>query len=487
MAERERPNVVLVLTDTQGLNAVGEVGGAGRNVIDTPTLDQLADEGVSCGSMYAGSPVCGPSRACLFTGMYPHRAGCWTNAVPLYQGVQTMGTYFADAGYRTAYVGKWHLDGDYMGDGEAPEPYEQEYWYDGQNYREEMGDEFYDWWWSEGMLENHNAEHSLDALRDRGITREDTWAGRIVDRARAFIDDVEDDQPYFLVVSIDEPHEPSLCPPEYAERYVDDPPSLPDNYESLSELADKPDHHRRRAEEFRNGEFFIDSISNPETGVIDRPTYFSCAEFADAEIGRLIEAVDAHAETDTVVTFTSDHGHHLGAHGLDSKWATAYDETVNVPFIVRYPAELPSGVLRDSVASHVDLLPTLLDLADATEPGSLDIDGRSMRPLLESGQSYREAALIQYHAFSARNVGADGLGLFPMRTLVEDEHKLVVNLFETDELYDRVADPGEVTNRIEDPEYGDARDRMFSTIIERMDATVDPFDGRVWADRHWAG
>ena len=481
MADPDRPNVVFVLTDTQGLNAVGDVGGTGSGVVETPTLDRLADEGVSFSNAYAGAPVCGPSRACLFTGMYPHRAGGWTNNLMLHQGVETMGAYFARAGYRTAYVGKWHLEGDYHGDGVAPEPYEQEYWYDGGNYREDMGDEFFDWWWNRGMADYFNAEIPPEALRERGITREDVWGGRIVDRARAFIEDVDDEQPYFLVVSIDEPHEPSLCPPEFAERYVDDLPPLPDNYETLEELSDKPAHQQRRAEAFRNGEFFIDSLSNPESGVIPRPVYYGCSEFVDSEIGRLLETVDAHDRENTVVAFTSDHGHHLGAHGLDSKWATAYDETVNVPLVFRYPNGLPAGERRDAIASHVDLVPTLVDLAGIDT--ELDVDGRSMRPLLESGKSYRDSALVEYHAFGAERTGDDAF--FPIRALVTEEEKLVLNLLETDEFYDLKADPGEVTNRIDDPSCAERRDALFADLTELLVETVDPFYGGYWDDRHW--
>ncbi len=483
MAAPDRPNVVLVVTDTQGLNAVGELGGVGSGVVDTPHLDSLADAGVTCANAYAGAPVCGPSRSCLFTGNYPHRAGGWANSVRLHQGVRTMGSYFREAGYRTAYVGKWHLDGDYFGDGTAPDYYEQEYWYDGHNYREDMGDEFFRWWWTEGMAENFNAEHPPDVLRQRGITREDVWAGRIVDRARSFVEDVGDDQPYFLVVSIDEPHEPSLCPPEFAERYVEDLPPLPENYESAQELRDKPAHHQARAAEFRNGEFFIDSLSDPESGVLPRPVYFGCSEFVDTEIGRLLETIDAHDRENTLVSYTSDHGHHLGAHGLDSKWATMYDETVNVPLVFRYPNGLPTGERRDSIASHVDLLPTLLDFAGIAD--EVDVDGRSMRRFLAAGERYRDAAVMEYGAFSAKSVGADGIGFFPIRALVNEDYKLVINLLESDEFYDLNERPHEVTNRIDDNDYTDRRDELFQDLVSRMEAAGDPFRGRAWADRGW--
>lgn len=475
-----QPNIVLVLTDTQSLNAVGSIG---ESHVETPTIDRLAREGVSFENAYSAAPVCTPARGCLFTGQYPHGAGAWTNNVHLYEGVTRMGEYFSGAGYRTAYVGKWHLDGDYFGDGVAPEPYEQEFWYDGEDYRQEVGEEFWEWWRS-GMWKNA-AEPSPEEIRERGITREDTWAGRVTDRAQAFLESVADDQPYLLVVSYDEPHEPSLCPPEYAERYVDDPYPLPENYESTADLAanGKPAHQIRRAEKFTEGGFFIDSLSSPEEGIVPRPVYFGCASFVDDEIGRIVKSVD---ELDpdgerTAITFTSDHGHHLGAHGHDSKWATMYEEVLNVPLVVRYPDKLPAGETRSVVTSHVDLLPTFLDLADIETDSA--IHGTSMRESLLGEGAHREAALIEYHSFARGRT--DGDGFFPIRCLVTDELKLVVNLLESDELYDLERDPEELTNRIDDPEYTEVRDALHDELLARMNETDDPFDGDVWRNREW--
>jgi uncharacterized sulfatase len=475
----DRPNVLLLVSDTMGLNAVSGVGGTGYGPADTPAIDELAAEGIALENAYAAAPVCGPSRAGLLTGRYPHDVGGWTNGLPLYAGVRELGEYFRAAGYRTGHVGKYHIDGDYWGDGVAPDHYESEYWYDGQNYRDEIGEDFFEWWWEGGLLENDNAEHDPTEVRERGITRVDTWAGNVTDRAVDFLESAgSDDRPYFLVVSYDEPHEPSLCPPEFAERHVDDLPDFPENYETLAELADKPSHQQEEAQRYAEGDRFIDSLSSPERGVLSRPAYVGCTEFVDDEIGRVLEAADA---ANTVTTFTSDHGHHLGAHGLDSKWATAYDEVVNVPFVVRYPDRIPAGETRSGIASHLDVVPTLLDFAgiDADEP----LHGRSMRGLLESGTRHREHALVEYHGFSRGRVGGDGL--FPIRAAVTEDAKLVVNLPGEDEFYDREADPGEVENRIDDPAVADRRDELHDAILEIMDETADPFNADGWIERDW--
>ena len=476
----DRPNVLLLISDTMGLNAVSGMSGTGHGPAETPAIDELAAEGVALENTYTAAPVCGPSRAGLFTGRYPHDAGGWTNGLPLYAGVRELGEYFRDAGYRTGYVGKYHIDGDYWGDGVAPEHYENEYWYDGRSYRDEMGEDFFDWWWNGGMLENDNAEHDLAAVRDRGITREDTWAGNVTDRAVEFLESaIGDDRPYFLVVSYDEPHEPSLCPPEFAGRYVDDLPELPENYETLAELEDKPSHQQSEARRYAEGERFIDSLSSPERGVLPRPAYFGCAEFVDDEIGRVVDALDT---TETTVAFTSDHGHYLGAHGLDLKGFALYDEVVNVPMLVRGPS-LATGAVSDALLSHVDVLPTFLDLAGADVPGELH--GESFLPAArDPSRDHREVALVEHNGYGQGRT--DGDGFYPVRCLVSAEgHKLVVNLLESDELYDLGADPGELDNRVDDPGYAGVRDRLHDRLLAEMSDTDDAFHGQAWADRPW--
>ena len=117
-----RPNIVLIMTDSQGPNVLGE---SGAGFVSTPHIDRLAREGLQFTRAYNCSPVCTPARAGLFTGLHPHSAGAWGNDIPLGAGVRTLGRHLQDAGYRTAYVGKWHLDGtDYFGTGLVPDGYE---------------------------------------------------------------------------------------------------------------------------------------------------------------------------------------------------------------------------------------------------------------------------------------------------------------------------------------------------------------------------
>jgi uncharacterized sulfatase len=469
----DRPNIVLVITDSQGWNAVG--CGPGPDFAETPNVDALAADGVRFDRTYASAVPCTPSRAGLFTGRHAHDAGAWTNNTRLYKGVETMGQHLRRAGYRTANVGKWHLDGDYFGTGEAAPGYEPDYWYDGQNYREEMGEEF--WEWYRAGMDTRVAENPIGEIHERGITREDTWAGNITDRALAFIEDArDDDRPFFLVVNYDEPHEPSLCPPPYCDRYRDRRYPLPDNYETVAELAEhgKPARQVDLAERYASGDIFMNSVEHAPEEDIFRPLYFGCVEFVDAEMGRVFDAVDP---AETHVTFTADHGHYLGAHGLDLKHAPMYDEVTNVPHVARGPS-LPTGEVSTSLLSHVDVLPTFLDLAGAESPDA--VSGQSYLPTArEPARDHREEALVEYHSYG----GGD---FFPVRCLVDEAgYKLVINLLDTDEFYDLNDDPGELHNRIDAADSEAVRDDLHDRLLATMEATTDRFDGDAWADRPW--
>src|SRR5512136_1554920 len=132
------PNFVFILTDTQATNVVGAYG---HPELHTPNIDRLAQTGVKFERAYTTCPVCTPARAALFTGLYAHTAGPWTNNIALGDNIKTMGQRFQDSGYRTGYIGKWHLDGhDYFGTGRCPPGWDPAYWYDGRNYLADLSE-----------------------------------------------------------------------------------------------------------------------------------------------------------------------------------------------------------------------------------------------------------------------------------------------------------------------------------------------------------
>ena len=203
MAKRQ---IVFLMTDTTRFDMLGAYG---NKDMKTPNLDKLASEGMRFDRAYTTQPVCGPARSCIFTGLYPHGTGSFTNSVPLWQGVKTISEYLTPKGIHSAYIGKWHLDGgDYFGNGECPPCYDSEYWYDMRNFLQELN--------TEERIE------SRKKLRDGGkeVKAESTFAHRVVDRALDFIEKYKD-RDFFLTVSLDEPHGPYRCPEPYASMYKD--------------------------------------------------------------------------------------------------------------------------------------------------------------------------------------------------------------------------------------------------------------------------
>jgi uncharacterized sulfatase len=452
------PNILLILTDTQGSNMVGCYG---RPDLGTPQIDALAQTGLRFERAYTTCPLCTPARAGLVTGIYAHTAGPWTNNLPLGSNVRTMGQYFQTAGYQTAYIGKWHLDGhDYFGTGICPPGWDPEYWYDGANYLAELSDAEIAAW--------RGIKTPVD-LRKHSITAEFTWAHRITDRAIRFLEQ-RDAQPYLLVLSFDEPHHPFACPPEYAERFLDyDYPIGPGG---LDTLQGKPAHQREWAA----------AHGWPGGSLTTRlPLYLGCNSFVDAEIGRVIAAARRTSPENTSIVYTSDHGDMLGAHRLAGKGPVMYDEITRIPLILQLPGQSLAGQTLQAPVSHIDLLPTLLDLAQIPAPAILE--GESLLPLMRGeGQSDRSAVV----GFQRYEIEHDSWGGFqPVRCLVSQRYKLVINLLHTDELYDLRDDPAELNNLIDDETSAAARDELHDRLLDWMNAKRDPFRGPVWERRPW--
>jgi uncharacterized sulfatase len=456
----DRPNFVLIMTDTQATNVVGTYG---RPELRTPNIDGLARTGIQFNNAYTTCPLCTPARAGLFTGIYSHTSGAWTNNLPLGDNIRTMGQRFRDSGYRSGYVGKWHLDGhDYYGTGICPDGWEEAYWYDGRRYLDELSEEEIRLW--------RNGLSTYEDLCAHNIGAAFTWAHRVSDRAIDFLRTCGD-EPFLLVVSYDEPHHPFTCPPQFVE------PFLEYEYDvgpaAFDTLEDKPAHQREWAASQR---------ARPYPHFRANPLYFGCNSFVDHEIGRVIDATHALWPENTYLIFTSDHGDMLGAHGLRGKGAAMYNEIARIPFIVEQPGQLGAGRVSQTPVSHIDLLPTMLELAGQLAVPILE--GDSLVGLLGGdGDDLNREVAIEFNRYEIEH---DSFGGFqPVRCLVGDRYKLVINLLHTDELYDQVKDPAEMVNLIDEPDYAEVRDAMHDRLLDWMYQKRDPFRGASWERRPW--
>lgn len=455
MQRQAKRQVVFIMTDTQRWDMLSCQGDPAMR---TPCLDQLAAEGLRFDRAYTCQPVCGPARAAIFTGQWPHGNGVWANSLALGNNVRTIGRRLQDHGLHTAYIGKWHLDGaDYFGLGRCPDGWDPAYWYDMRNYLEEL------------TPEERRKSRDGSLMRRERVTAEFTFGHRCSNRAIAFLEK-HGGEDFFLALSYDEPHGPCLCPNEYLEMHRDT--VLPDVPNLADDLSDKPEHQRVWAGE---------ALTRPPARRRRPLEFLACNSFVDAEIGRVVAAVRRHAP-EALVIYTSDHGDMLGSHRLHGKGPAMYEEITRIPLIACWPGHIAAGGVCHNPVSHIDLAPTIMECVGLAPPPPLD--GHGMEATLRDPRRRPNDCIFM--EFGRYEVDHDGFGGFqPVRCACDGRHKLVINLLCADELYDLEHDPGEMKNLIAAPEHAAARDALHDRLLEWMNRARDPFRGYYWERRPW--
>ena len=208
---------------------------------------------------------------------------------------------------------------------------------------------------------------------------------------------------------------------------------------------------------------------------------FAATEFVDTEIGKVLGRVDRF--DNTYVLFTSDHGNQLGAQRLMWKGPWMYEESIRVPLMIRGPG-VGEGRIENRVVSHIDILPSLMELCGMAAPPIMD--GHSFAGLLRGGKDlpHPARAFVEFNRFQLER---DDFGAFyPIRCIVSGHHKLVINLFDKDELYDLEQVPFEQVNLIGDPGYAAVREQMHQELLEWMYVRRDAFRSPQWERRPWS-
>ena len=369
--EPDRPNVLFVFYDQYRTDVIGAYGG-GDN-ITTPHIDRLALEGALFTNGLSTTPVCTPYRGMLMTGRYPTHTGLMLNFLEANTSVRSVADMFSDAGYRTAFMGKWHLAAGshkmaWVGQENGSWEHAQPYIDDNPDYNfvppgpTRLG--FEDW-----AAFNFHAEFLaapyyrdaperpvMDEYESDGLT---TMAIDYMEAAR------EADEPFFLMVAPHPPHPPFNRTPEgYLEQIPDE----------LVWDENVPEDAR------------TENLS-------DARAYFAMAKNADDNMGRILEYLDqAGLFGSTIVVFTSDHGEMLGSHRRRNKMVP-YAEAVRVPMILRWPGRISAGSRSDTLHTPLDHFPTLASMAGLDAP--TDLDGIDLAPeLLGGAATDRDAVLM---------------------------------------------------------------------------------------------
>ncbi len=420
------PNVIVFFTDQQRWDSTGLHG----NPLDlTPNLDRVARENTHVANSFTCQPVCGPARSALQTGLYPTTTGCFHNGIPLPDGQRTLAHHFADAGYRTGYIGKWHLA--------SQDPVAAD----------QRGG--YETWLAANTLEFTSEPYRFTVYdNDR---EEVTLPGYRVDaQTDAAIDFVSAnrDEPFFLFCSFLEPHH---------QNRVDDYPA-PEGYRARYESRWLPP----------------DLLALGGSSHQHLAGYWGMVKRLDEAYGRLLDALRSLDLADnTIVLFTSDHGCHFKTRNSEYK-RSCHESSIRVPTVFSGPGFRGGGHIHDLV-SLIDLPPTLLDAAGIPVPD--EMQGRSIMPLIRGGSDPDRPGDI-YVQISESHVGralrtrrwkyavaAEGMdgNSAPGSTAYTESH-----------LYDLEVDPYELRNLIGSESHRELCDRLGARLVERMVATGEP-------------
>lgn len=432
----QRPNFLFIYTDDQRWDALGvvqrEQGDRGRFPwFRTPHMDRLAAEGVRFRNAFVVNSLCAPSRACFLTGRYSHFNGVANNHTPFPVDNVTHATLLRAAGYTTGYIGKWHMDGQ---KGQRP----------GFDYSASFV--------GQGRYVDCPVEVNGVSTPTTGWVddRSTDFAIEFLKKHRA--------KPFSLVVGFKAPHGPFTPPERAKERFAGAVARPVPNLETPAifqgQLNRRPQAQQRQPNPL--------SPEDQKAGV--RLNYFRCISAADDNVGRLLTALDELGLAEnTVVIFSSDNGYYLREHGLGDK-RSAYDESMRIPMLVRYPKLGVKGKALDQMVLNIDLAPTLLDFAGVAIPK--EMQGRSWRPLLEGKPvEWRKAWFYEY--FQERGFGSPTV--LAVRT---DTAKLIQYPDHDDwtELFDLKADPYETKNLIRDPARQELRKQLEAEFQRQKEA-----------------
>jgi arylsulfatase A-like enzyme len=425
-----RRNIVFLFADQMHAFAMGCMG---TSDIHTPNLDRLAAEGILYRNCYSNAPVCTPFRVNLMTGRYGSQTDSLRNEAPIPAGTYTLADALNDGGYRTSYVGKWHI-GDTGNQWVRPEfrgGFTEFFGY--QGFNDFQGNI---WFFDEDGEKHVREGHRTDVTTDIATERLEALAERT--------------EPFALFVSYQNPHYPEQPSDEYYAAYADTTIQRRPNSQDIDPFTPTASPPSPRP-------FELDTDNQRYGGDLDEylRCYYAMVTQLDANVGRLLGELDRLGLTDsTLVAFTSDHGDMQGSHGRKNK-SVAYEESARIPLVMRAPGGA-TGQVVDGLVSGVDFYPTLLDWADL--PARDGLEGKSIAPsLLGAVQGFSEPVFSEMKDWCMVRQGA--LKLVAKKPSDGESVQLTPT-----ELFDLEADPYEMANLVSDPDRSDDLDTLLGVL-----------------------
>jgi arylsulfatase A-like enzyme len=416
---KRQPNVLFILPDEWRAQALGCMGNVD---VQTPHLDRLASEGTLFRNTLANTPVCCPARANILTGTYANRNGMVANDLRFKKDVSTVADLFGKAGYKTGYIGKWHLDGGPRYPGfvpPGPRRHGFQYWAANEcnhNY-------FYNWYFR---------DENVPIVSE--LYEPEFWTNLAID----FLHESHD-RPFFLMLAPGAPHDPYLAPEEYMNRY------------NPAKLTMRPN--------------WVEGVH--ESGRKDVAAYYASITAIDDQIGRLLRVLqELGLDENTIVLFSSDHGNMLGSQGAQLK-RKPWEESIRVPGIVRCPKTIPAGRVIDTLFSHVDFAPTLLSLCGLPIPKQMQGSDLSEVVL---GKSTTGPASAYFQIFGPYH--GDGTE-FAWRAIRTERYLYARTETGPWLLYDLEKDPYEMRNLVNDDGSGSILRELDAKLLENLKQVGD--------------
>lgn len=492
-----QPNILFIMADDHAAKAISAYG-YGLN--QTPNLDRIAIDGMRLNHCYVTNSICTPSRATILTGTYNHVNGVTTLATPFDNRLPNVAKHLRQAGYQTAIFGKWHL-----GEGRAHEPTGFDSW----SVLPGQGDYF-----DPVMIEI--GEQKVE----RGYATD-----IITDKCLAWLESRDASRPFFLMCHHKAPHRSFEPHPKYRSLFAGDDVKMPDTFDDdyknraraaaaakmrvRSDMTYKdlglvqpeggaevgepfgPGQHDRKVPEPENVSHLvlIDQLTGERFRFENQrelaafkyqryiKRYLRTVASIDENVGRLLDYLDEAGLTkNTMVIYTSDQGFFLGEHGWFDK-RFMYEESLQMPFLIRYPRSIAAGSLSDDIAMNVDFAPTFLDYAGAAVPSYMQ--GRSLRPIFEgrTGPDWQSSAYHRYwmhkdefhHAWAHYGLRNQRYKLIYWYNSALGQLGAVAGDEPPEwELFDCDADPLELFNIANDPDYAD----VFQSMLRELDAKM---------------
>ena len=426
----KQKNIIFYFSDQQRWDTVNEEV--------TPNLCRLAEEGVLFENNFTCQPVCGPARACLQTGLYATQCGCYWNGIPLPNDITPLAHYFNEAGYQTAYIGKWHLASDRLpGIGfhceDKPVP------------KEKQGE--YQYWRAADVLEF--TSHGYDGFVFDGDGNKLEFKGYradcINDYALEYLDKCDKDKPFFMFISQLEPHHQN-------------------------------DHHtyegyKPTVDTYRNYPLPDDLTFLKGDYKEMYPDYISAINRLDYNVGRLVDKLKALGiYDDTIIVYTSDHGSHFKTRNPEYK-RSCHESATHTPLIIK-GGGFEGGKKEERLSSLIDIPPTLLSMAGIPIPSTYM--GIDLTTQINNPDKKRDCVYIEIsEASNSRAIRTDRFK-YEIRDMAPTgyahHHS---NVYWESYLYDLKRDPNEKENLVKDPRYRHVRQELKYLLLEQMKKTKE--------------